>query len=246
MGAPMNTAAFVKGRLRAFPLFSELTEIELDVVASAIRPVSFRKGARIFEEGASGDCCYVLVDGRAKVVLNSANGSEVLVNDIVPGSLVGELALIDGSPRSAALVAVEPSHLYAIPKGAFDTLRSNPAFQQTLLTHVTRWVRERTSHVRRVTTAPSKMRIAWCLDQIAAREGKREGKITIIPRKQHQELADMVGCARETVARELGKLKRKQYVSWDRHTMRFEVDALRGVIGAELLALDARQQQRKG
>jgi CRP-like cAMP-binding protein len=245
MGAPINTAAFVRSRLAAFPLFFVLTEQELDLLASALRSVSFRKGARVFEEGAPGDCCYVLVEGRAKVVLNSANGGEVLVNDVVPGNLVGELALIDGFPRSAALVAVEPSHFFAIPKAVFDTLRKNPRFQQELLAYVARWVRERTDHVRRVTTAPSKMRIAWCLVQIAAREGRREGKITVIPRKQHQEVADMVGCTRETVSRELARLKRSMHVSWDRHTMRVDVDALRRAVRSELLAMDAREQQQR-
>src|SRR5688572_28926513 len=126
MGVPMNTVA-VKSRLSSLPLFSELTEREWDLLASAVRSVSFRKGARIFEEGAPADGCYVLTAGRAKVVLNSTNGSEVLVNDIVPGDLVGELALLDGFPRSAALVAVEMSHFFVIPRTVFDTLRQNLA-----------------------------------------------------------------------------------------------------------------------
>jgi CRP-like cAMP-binding protein len=89
------------------------------------------------------------------------------------------------------------------------------------------------------------MRIAWCLDQIAAREGTRDGKNTVIPRKHHQELADMAGCTRETVARELGRFRRKMWVSWDRRTMRFELETLRRIIRSELLVPDARQKPRK-
>jgi CRP-like cAMP-binding protein len=233
MGAPMTTAA-VKSRLAGVPLFSGLTASELEFLASSARSVSFRKGARVFEEGALADCCYVLVEGRAKVVLNSEDGGEVLLNDVAPGDLVGEVALLDGFTRSAALLAMEPCHFIVIAAAAFDTLRANPAFERTLVARVMSTLRDTTERVRRVSTGPSIARVAWCLGRIASREGKRDGKVVIIPKKPHQDLAAMAGCTRETVSRSLRVLKRKKCVSWDTKTMRLEVDCLQRYVHSEV------------
>lgn len=223
----------VKRYLRAVALFADLSESELDVLASAARDVVFRKGARVFEEGTPADCCYVLTAGRAKVVLESEDGVEILLDDLVPGSLVGELALLDGFTRSAALVTIEPSHFLRIPATAFDRLRSNVAFERKLVARVTSVLRDTNEHVRRVSSGPSVTRVAWCLGRIARREGRRDGKSVVIPKKAHQELAGMAGCTRETVTRALSTLKRKKYVSWDTQTMRLE-DGLQRYIHAEL------------
>ena len=233
MATPMSTSV-VKGCLSAVPLFSDLTDKELDFLASVARSMTFRKGARIFEEGAPADCCYVLTSGRAKVVLDSEDGVEILLGDVSPGDLVGEVALLDGFTRSAALIATEASHLIRIPAAAFDTLRSNLSFERKLVARVTSALRDTNEHVRRVSTGPSITRVAWCLGRIARREGKRDGKAMIIPKKPHQELAGMAGCTRETVSRALGALKRKKYVTWDTHTMRLEVDGLQRYIRSEL------------
>ena len=234
MGAPMSTAA-VKSRLSAVPLFSGLGASELEFLASAARSVSFRKAARIFEEGALADCCYVLLEGRAKVVLNSEDGGEVLLNDVTPGDLVGEVALLDGFTRSAALLALEPCHLIVIPAAALDALRANPTFERKLVARVMSMLRDTTERVRRVSTGSSIGRVAWCLGRIATREGRREGKNVVIPKKPHHELAGMAGCTRETVSRALSALKRKKIISWDAETMQLDVEGLQRYIRGELV-----------
>ena len=233
MGAPMSTAA-VKDCLGAVALFSGLAEPDLDLLARTVRFLSCRKGARIFEEGSPADCCYVMTSGRAKVVLNSEDGGEVLFREAVPGNLIGEVALLDGHARSAALVASEPCRFIVIPAAAFERLRSNPAFERKIVAHVTSTLRDATDQVRRVSTGPSLARLAWCLGQIARREGTQDGKAMIIPRKRHQELAAMAGCTRETVSRALGALRRKKFVSWDAHTMRLEVEGLQRYLRSDL------------
>jgi hypothetical protein len=79
-------------------------------------------------------------------------------------------------------------------------------------------------------------------DRRSRREAPR--KVTIIRRKPDQELADLVGCARETVAREIGNWRRNMHVSWDPRTMRLEVEALCRIIGNELLAADGRPRRK--
>ena len=204
------------------------------MLAMSARSASYRKNARVFEEGSIADCCFVLTSGRAKVVLDSADGTEVLLADVAPGDLVGEVALLDGFARSAALVALEPCHFIVIPASAFDLLRANAAFERKLVARVMSTLRDSTQHVRHVSNGPSISRVAWCLGRIASREGKRDGKAVIIPKKPHHELAGMAGCTRETVSRALGTLKRKKCISWDAATMRLEIDGLRRYAGSDV------------
>ena len=77
-------------------------------------------------------------------------------------------------------------------------------------------------------------RVAGCLARIARQEGQRDGAIIVIPRKKHQELADVIGCSRETVSRKLETLRRKRCVSWDENTMRLDIERIQQYLRADL------------
>lgn len=224
----------IKRWLNQVPLFSDLSDQQLELLSVPARWVRAAKGARIFEEGAPADCCYVLTSGRAKVVLESEDGVEMLVNEIVPVELVGELALLDGFSRSAALVAAEASRLIRIPSQAFDAILNKTPFERKLLARTALTLRLTTQRMLRASTGSADTRVAWCLLWIAQREGKREGGFMVIPKKPDQELASMAGCARETATRALGKLKEKGLVSWNARTMRLDVDGLQQYLRKEL------------
>jgi CRP/FNR family cyclic AMP-dependent transcriptional regulator len=224
----------IKRWLKQVPLFADLSDQQLDLLSVPARWVRVAKGARLFEEGAPADCCYVLTAGRAKVVLESEEGVEMLVNEIVPVELVGELALLDGFSRSAALVASEPSRFIRIPAPAFDAILNKTPFERKLLARTALTLRLTTQRMLRASTGSANTRVAWCLLWIAQREGKREGAVMIIPKKPDQELASMAGCARETATRELRKLKEKGLAAWDARTMRLDVDGLQRHVRHEL------------
>jgi CRP-like cAMP-binding protein len=224
----------IRGCLKAVPLFSELPDAELDTLAAACRSVVFKKGARIFEEGAPADCCFVLTGGRAQVVLSGNSGAEILLHIVLPTGLVGEVALLDKSDRSASLVAVEQCHLIRIPIAAFEALRKNPAFENKLVTRLVTRLRESDDRVRVISTFPSINRVAWCLARIARYSGRREGATIVVPTTSHSELAEMAGCTRETVSRALHALKRKKYVAWDRTSMRLDVEGMQRYLTTEL------------
>jgi CRP-like cAMP-binding protein len=76
--------------------------------------------------------------------------------------------------------------------------------------------------------------VAWCLSRVARQEGTLDRGGILIPKKAHQELAEMAGCSRETVTRALSALKRKKCVSWSGKTMRLEIEALQRYVRAEL------------
>src|SRR6266550_3292990 len=98
--------------LRSVPLFAdsrEVSDADLLALSKTVTLVSKKKHARMFEEATSADACYVLTEGRAKVVISGERGSEIILAILEPHCLVGELSLLDGSPRSAALVTLAES-----------------------------------------------------------------------------------------------------------------------------------------
>lgn len=224
----------IRGFLQSLPPFSELSAPELETLAGGARSVTVRKGARVFEEGSPADCCLVLTSGRAKIVLSGDNGSDILLRIIKAVSLVGEVALLDRSTRSASLVAMENCHFIRIAAPLFDQLRRNAGFEQRMVARVASMLRDAGDHVRSVSTFPAVSRVAWCLGRIARQEGRFEGTTVVIPKLAHHELAEMTGCSRETVSRALGTLRRKKYVTWDDQTVRLEMGGLQRLLGAQL------------
>ena len=229
----MSTVA-KKEWLKSVPLFSTLSDNELEDLAGAAGSVAVQKHGRVFEEGSPGDSCYVLTAGEARVVLSGDGDAEMLLATIRPRMIVGELALLDDSPRSAALVATQPCRFIRIPAAAFHELRQNAAFEQRLVKHVASRLRETNEHIKGVSSGSAVARVAWCLSRVARQEGRLDRGGILIPKKAHQELADMAGCSRETVTRALATLRKKRCVSWTGTMMRLEVEALQRYTHTEL------------
>jgi CRP-like cAMP-binding protein len=228
----------IKGCLQAVPLFADLPAADLETLASVARSVAFKKGARVFEEGATADCCFVLTAGRARVVLAGSNGTEILLHILTPPAIVGEIAILDRSTRSASLVAVEPCQFIRIPAAALEALRRNPAFENRLVAGLVSTLRRADDRVRVITSFPSISRVAWCLGRIARYSGRRDGSGIVIPKPPHSELAEMAGCTRETVSRTLQILKRKKYVNWDDRSMRIDIEGMQRYLTTELTVPD--------
>jgi CRP-like cAMP-binding protein len=220
----------LKDWLKRVPLLADLSDAELEMLASTSRSVTARKGARVFEEGSVADCCYVLTSGKAKLVLSAEGGTEIILGVLNPNELVGQVALLDHCARSADLIATESSEFIRIPKSSFDTLRRNLQFEDRVVAHAMSLLRGANDQVRGVSALPSLSKVAWCLARLARREGTRRGGSIAIPKRPHQELAEMSGCQRETVTRAMGTLKRKKCVSWDDLTITLDVEALQRVL----------------
>jgi CRP/FNR family transcriptional regulator len=223
------TKPVIKEWLQGVPLFADLTSDEIEMLASTSREVPARKGARIFEEGSEADCCYVLWSGRAKLVLSAEGGTEIILGILSPKEMVGQVALLDHSARSADLIATEGSIFLKIPKSSFDILRRNVRFEDRVVSHSMSLLRSANDLVRGI-AAPALSKVALCLARLAHREGTRRGGKVIIPKRPHQEIAEMSGCQRETVTRAMGTLQRKKVITLHDDTISIDVDALRLVL----------------
>ena len=82
---------------------------------------SFPAGSYIFHEGTPGDCAYVLESGKVAITTEQA-GKKAVLTELGPGSLFGEMALIDLFPRSASVMALEDSQALELTQDALYTL----------------------------------------------------------------------------------------------------------------------------
>src|SRR5512144_2244312 len=95
--------------LQQISFFSQMDEQEIAGILSLMQRMDFDAGDVIIKEGDIGDLFYVLTQGRVQFVILDDDGEEVIVEEVGPGGLFGELSMLTGEPRSARAQAVEDS-----------------------------------------------------------------------------------------------------------------------------------------
>jgi len=114
----------MKDKLKNVPLFADLPDKDLQDLADALALEQLKKGQMLFEEGDHGDIAYVIDSGEIEI-LKTSEDRQVLLNVLNPGDVVGEIALLDESPRMAGARAGSDTTLLAIKKTTFDDLLDN-------------------------------------------------------------------------------------------------------------------------
>jgi len=99
--------------LKKITLFASLAEADLQNLASLLRRKSLTKGEILFRQGDEGTALYVILQGRIKISV-SRRMDKMTLAILGQGEFLGEMALLDGLPRSADAMAMEDSHLYAL------------------------------------------------------------------------------------------------------------------------------------
>lgn len=128
--------------LRSSPIFRGIAEELLAEVAALCRNRMYRRGAAVFEEGAPGTKLYGVISGRLLITTTSEKGLELNLNVAEPGEIVGEIAFLDGGPRTATGRAAEASTCFEIDRGAFfKLLERSPQLSAHLLQLVCKRVR---------------------------------------------------------------------------------------------------------
>jgi CRP/FNR family transcriptional regulator, cyclic AMP receptor protein len=104
-------------KLKGVSFFEGFTDDELDRVAELADDVEAEAGALLVDQGRVGQECYVIVDGQAGVFVGDEH-----IATVGPGSMVGEMALVEHRPRNASVVAETPMRLLAFDTSHFKTL----------------------------------------------------------------------------------------------------------------------------
>jgi len=187
--------------LAQVPLFARLAPRELESLARLLRRRRYRAGEVIFHEGDAGTALYIVESGEVKIVLGSAEGKEVVLGLLGRGDFFGELALLDGEPRSADAVAVVASQLAVLQREEFTRfIRSTPRAAANLLAVLSRRLRRTDRLVHDAAFSDVRTRLLKLLLELGQTRGQPgPGGVAITSRLTQGDLATMVGTTRESV-----------------------------------------------
>jgi len=191
------------------PLFSELSDQDLEQIASVAVPRSYPKGVRVFHEGDHSDACYIVRSGDLRVTREHPDGRAIALATMGPGDIFGELAMLDGEARSASVEALSECELLALP--ATDVrrlLQASSEITVKLVVALTRRLREANERIARQSFQTVPSRVAGVLSQLIAEEAPVEARDGVTIRMTQADLAQLAGTSRESVSRFLAVLER--------------------------------------
>jgi CRP/FNR family transcriptional regulator/CRP/FNR family cyclic AMP-dependent transcriptional regulator len=201
--------------LRNVSLFESLDQQELEALSDVTFTRTFSKDNVIILAEEEGDTLFILKNGQVKVSIVSEEGREVILSLLGPGSVFGELSLLDGKPRSANVVATEETDLLMLRRSDFlQLIYKTPQIATALLAELATRMRKTDRQIEGLALLDVTSRISDTLLQLATEQGAETADgVTIESRPTHQELANMSGTTRETVSRVLKRLEGQGYIN---------------------------------
>jgi CRP/FNR family transcriptional regulator, cyclic AMP receptor protein len=179
-------------------------------------PVRLNACEVLFHDGDAGDGCYRVDEGLLKVTIVSPSGSERILAFLGSGTIVGELSMIDGLPRSASVVAVRPAALSFLSRTAFEAFaEKHPELNKYLVKLLSARLRETDAAIAAESFLPAEGRLAYIFIELADNFGQDVGDGRIIIRQKigQSDLAAMASLAREQANRIINHWERCQMIS---------------------------------
>lgn len=198
-------------QLHNIPLFSGLSDKQLDAVAAIASKRSHPKNTIIINEGDETDSLYLILSGKVKVVLSDEDGKEITISLLEPNEYFGELSLIDEEPRSARVVTMDKCQFSVIHRSDFNKLLDdNPGLARNLLKGLTTRLRLANKNIESLALMDVYGRVARTLLQFATDEGDKK---VIKEKLTQKDIANMVGASREMVSRIFKDLTTGGYIT---------------------------------
>lgn len=168
----------------------------------------YPKNTVLVTEGDESTHMYIIRKGTVSAYLNSEDGRQVNLNYMQEGEYFGELALLDGKPRSASVITVTDCEIILVSRASVhDLMQKHPEFALLLITELTRRVRELTDSVKDMALLDVYGRVSNALEKLCD-----ENKRIHNPKVTHQDIANMVGSSREMVSRIMKQLLIGNYI----------------------------------
>jgi len=194
------------------PLVLPLEPTEVQLFCDYGVPKLFPKKSILINEGDNSDNFYVILDGRVRVYVSDENGKNVTLCIQRTGEFFGEMAILDGLPRSASVMTLEPTQLCVISNAGFkQCLHDHPQLHSKLLLSTVSRVRELTDNVKNLALLDVYGRVSAVLNRLAIDRGDER----VVERLTHQSIANMIGASREMVSRIIRSLVDGGYIEND-------------------------------
>ena len=218
---------------RDVPLLARLRQADLRALASRGRLRSYPHGRTIFREGAPGDALHIIVDGSVRVAVHSSRGTVATVALLGPGEFLGDLALLDGLPRSASAIAARQTRTLVVTRQDFIAwLSDRPAAARALLEALSLRIRRTDEALTDLTFLDLPHRLAKRLLHLGAAGSSAQTRGDIPSRTRlaitQSDLASMLGVSRESVNKQLNAFAREGWIALGRGSVTLlKTDALR-------------------
>jgi CRP-like cAMP-binding protein len=189
--------------LRMNPLFSGFGAGSIDKIAAMCHTQHLAAGELLFQKGDSGDALYGIRRGQIRIETGSPGGGRLTMNVLGAGDLFGEIAVLDGEPRTADALAAEQSELFVVRRNDFLTyLETEPRVAVKLIALLCQRIRWASDRFEESILLPLQVRLARRLCALAADFGS---EVCI----SQEQLGIYVGAARESVNRQLQQWRRQ-------------------------------------
>ena len=205
--------------LKQIDMFASLSDDDAQELMNLTKRRSFRSGEVIFHRDDPGQVLYLIKEGKVKICLISPDGQEISLVVFGKGEYFGELALLDGRPRSADAIALEKVECYSLQRSDFhNAIMKNPRIAIRVLEVLCKRLRDTDQQVEDLIWLDVYGRVAKTLLKLADDHGKQtDDGILIDMRLTQNVLASMVGASRESVNKVMGYFMDKSIISTDKH-----------------------------
>lgn len=197
----MSNEAWLSGVI----LRTALPDTEWTRLEAGGRPVVFSRGQTIFSRGTPGEHIYLIRHGRVEISVILADGQKAVLNQMGPGEVFGEIAALDGGPRSAdAIAATDEVQLTAIGRAqVWAAMGHTSEAAVAVIRELCKRVRNASDMFEVKSEKSARVRLARSLLHLAAKWGRAHASQTVIHGFSQSDLGDMAGLARENVNRQL-------------------------------------------
>ncbi|HEY1329370.1 MAG TPA: Crp/Fnr family transcriptional regulator [Casimicrobiaceae bacterium] len=177
---------------------------------------TFPKNTVLINEGDVGDALYVILSGRVKVFASNEAGREFVIDFHGPGEYVGEMTL-DGEPRSASVITVEPTSCAVVNRAHFrDFILAHPDFALHLIERLIHRVRVTTGNLKSLALSDVYGRMSRLLNTLAQ---PLDGKLVVPEKLTQQDIADRVGASRDMIGKLMKDLTAGGYLHVEDRTI---------------------------
>lgn len=199
----MPTPILDRSVVRQLPLFSELSDTELDDILAPAVSRHYRPSETVFEQGAAADRFFVLLHGRLRVTQVTPQGEQVVIRMVNPGDLFGIAKALERTDYPGTATAVADSVALCWPMSAWNELMSrHPGFAMNALKAIGSRLQEAHARVREMSTEAVERRVGHAVLRLAQQSGRREADgIRIDFPISRQDIAEMTGSTLHTVSR---------------------------------------------
>ncbi|MBA5687990.1 Crp/Fnr family transcriptional regulator [Rugamonas apoptosis] len=217
LGDP-NEPVNIQIHLRKIPLLADLSEEDMAKVRADLRIRQYNKRDVVLQKGAAGDALLFLLTGQLQVIDVTEDGRAIGLRMLAPGDFFGEIAVINGSMRSASVVALSPVLVALLPRAtALHLFSHSPSVANQMLRFLAAKVQRDSEFRALLSIHNTSKRIYTFLELLKEKKEGEEEVVENLP--THQDIANMINTSRETVTRTLLTLVQQGIIKKGTHRL---------------------------